>query len=364
MVLQRADTDDKDRGIGSASALAAHQVDELLGAQVGPEAALRDDDIPEAETEAVREDRVVAVRDVRERPAVDEGRRTLEGLHQVRHEGVLQEDRRGAVHVQISDLHGPLLAVERDDDALEALLEVRDPFREAEDRHHLTRRRNHELVLPRDPVLRSAEARDDVAQLAVVHVEAPREQDPRGIDVQLVPVEDVRVQDRGDQIVRGADRVDVAREVQVDLLHREDLGSASARRPALRAEHGPEGGLTDRDEALRPEAIQGLPESDRGEGLPLSLSGRGGAGDEAELPLAGLPGPVDGGEADFRDGFTLQNEVVLAESDVRGDIEDSPHRGRLSDLDVRDHYRGKRKEAKRIFFVRMRPVTSRATSLG
>src|SRR5467141_4429589 len=251
-----------------------------------------------------------------------------------------------------------LLAVERDDDALEARLEVRDPFREAEDRHHLARGGDHELVLPRDPVFRAAEARDDVAQLAVVHVEAPREQDPRGIDVQFVPVEDVRIQDRGDQVVRGADRVDVAREVQVDLLHREDLGSAAARRSALRAEHGPEGRLADGDNALRPEAIQGLPETDRREGLPLSISGRGRAGDEDELPLAGLPGPVHGGEADFRNGFTLQDEVVLAESEVRGDIEDRAYLGRLSDLDVRDHYGGKRKEAKRIFFVLMRPVTS------
>ena len=300
----------------------------------------------------------MAVRDIRERSAVHKGRRTFECLHKVGHEGVLQEDRRGAVHIQVSDLHGPLLAVERDDNALEARLEVRDPFREAEDRHHLARGGDHELVLPRDPVLRSAKARDDVAQLAVVHVQAPREEDPRGIDVQFVPVEDVRVEDRGDQIVRGANRVDVAREVQVDLLHREDLGSAAARRPALRAEHGPEGRLANCDNALRPEAIQGLPESDRGEGLALSISGRGRAGDEDELPLAGLPGPLHGGEPDLRDGVTLEDEVVLAKSEIRGDIEDRAHLGRLSDLDVRDHYGSKHKEAKRIFFVLMRPVTS------
>src|SRR5256886_13653133 len=96
MMLQRADTDDEDRGIGSESALAAHQVDELLGSQVRPEADLRDDDIPEAEPEAVREDRVVAMRDVRERPAVNEGRGPFQRLHEVRHEGVLEEDRRGA----------------------------------------------------------------------------------------------------------------------------------------------------------------------------------------------------------------------------------------------------------------------------
>src|SRR5205807_226249 len=284
MVLQRPDADDEHRGIGSESALAAHQVHELLGTEVRPEADLRDDDIPEAEPEAVREDGVVAVRDVRERPAVDEGRRTFERLHEVRHECVLQEDRRGAVNVQVSDLHRPLLAIERDDDALEALLEVRDPFREAEDRHHLARGGDYELILPRDPVLRSAKARDDDAQLAVVHVQAPREEDPRGIDVQLVPVEDVRVQDCGDQIVRGANRVDVPCEMEVDLLHREDLGSTATGGASLRAEYGSKGGLADRHNALLPQSIQGLAKSDRREGLPLSIPCGRRACDEDELP--------------------------------------------------------------------------------
>src|SRR2546427_784610 len=175
VVLQRADADDEDRSVGSEPALAAHQIHELLRAEVRSEADLCDDDIPDADPEAVREDRVVTVRDVRERPTVPERRSSLERLHQVRHERVLQQDRRGTVHVEVSDLHRTLLAVERDDDSFEARLEVRDPFRQTEDRHHLARGRDHELVLPRDPMLRAAETRDDVAQLSVVHVEAPRE---------------------------------------------------------------------------------------------------------------------------------------------------------------------------------------------
>src|SRR2546430_1934728 len=131
MVLQRADADDKDRGVGSESALAAYQIHELLRAEVRSEAGFRDDDVSEAQAEAVRKDRVVPVRDVRERPAMDEGGRPFERLDQVRHERVLQQDCRGAVHVKVSDLHGTLLAVERDDDPLEACLQVRDPFREA-----------------------------------------------------------------------------------------------------------------------------------------------------------------------------------------------------------------------------------------
>ena len=159
-------------------------------------------------------------------------------------------------------------------------------------------------------MLRPAEARHDVPELAVVHVEAPREQDAGRIDVDLVPVEDVRVQDRGDQVVRRSDGVDVPREVEVDLLHRQDLGPAASGRAAFRPEDRPEGRLADGDDPFRAEAVQGLAEADRGQGLPLPVAGRGRAGDEDELALPTLADPVDRRELDFRDDVALQDEVV------------------------------------------------------
>src|SRR5205809_7657702 len=48
MVLQRPDAADEHRGIGSESALAAHQGHELLGPYVRSETYLRDDNSPDA----------------------------------------------------------------------------------------------------------------------------------------------------------------------------------------------------------------------------------------------------------------------------------------------------------------------------
>ena len=45
------------------------------------------------------------------------------------------------------------------------------------------------------------------------------------------------VDDRREHVVGRADRVDVAGEVQVEVLHRDDLGVAAARRAALQPEH-------------------------------------------------------------------------------------------------------------------------------
>src|SRR6267143_1319391 len=102
-------------------------------------------------------------------------------------------------------------------------------------------------ILTRHAVLRTSQTRDDVAELAVVHVEASREEDAGRIDVQLVAVEHVRVQDGRDEVVRGADRMDVAGEVEVDFFHREDLGPPAARRAAFRPEHGTERRFADRN---------------------------------------------------------------------------------------------------------------------
>ena len=51
-----------------------------------------------------------------------------------------------------------------------------------------------------------------------------------------MPVEDVGVDERREQVVGGRDRVDVAGEVEVDVLHGHDLGVPAAGRAALHAE--------------------------------------------------------------------------------------------------------------------------------
>ena len=69
----------------------------------------------------------------------------------------------------------------------------------------------------------AAEAHDDVAQRPIVHVHRARPVDVVDVDAELVPVVQVAVEDRGEQIVRGGDGVDVAVEVQVDHLRRQHL---------------------------------------------------------------------------------------------------------------------------------------------
>ncbi len=76
----------------------------------------------------------------------------------------------------------------------------------------------------------------DVAQRAVVHVHHPAPGDAAGVDVQRVAPVDVVVDHRRQQVVRRGDRVEIAGEVEVHVLHRHDLRLAAAGRAALHAE--------------------------------------------------------------------------------------------------------------------------------
>src|SRR4029078_12660565 len=119
--------------------------------------------------------------------------------------------------------------------------------------------RDVEARLARIAVRAPAEADRDLAQRAVVHVEGTPPPYAQLVDLVRVAVQDRRVEHRGEEVVRRADRMDVAGEVEVQVLHRHDLGHAAAGGAALDPEDRPErrlaqagdGPLADRAEALR-----------------------------------------------------------------------------------------------------------------
>ena len=156
---------------------------------------LGDHDVGVGERHARRGDRVGAVRDVRERPAVHERRHALDGLHQVRLEGVAQQRRHGADRAR-DRRRAPACrrGGSRRRCAPSRSFRSGDAVGEAQDRHDLARRGDVEAGLARHALAAAAEPDDDVAQRAVVHVEhAPpstrRESRPSGVAVVQVVVD-------------------------------------------------------------------------------------------------------------------------------------------------------------------------------
>ena len=165
--------------------------------------------------------------------------------------------------------------------------------REAEDRHHLGGDRDVEAVRAREAVGDAAQRVDDLAQRAVVHVEDALPGDAAGVEAEAVAPVDVVVEHRRQQIVRRRDRVEVAGEVEVDVLHRHDLRVAAAGRAALDAEAGPERRLAQAHHRLLADAVEAVAETDRRRRLALAGRRRADRGDEDQLAAFAVLEPVD-----------------------------------------------------------------------
>ncbi len=277
------------------------------------------------------------MRDVAERAAVDERRIVLQRLHEVRHQRVLQQHRHRAVRVEIARVHGLLVARVADDDLAEPLLQVGERFGETEDRHHLGGDDDVEPVLPRKAVRGTAEGHRDVAQRTIVHVDDPLPRDAAHVDPERVAVMDVIVEQRGEQVVGDPDRVEVAGEVQVDVLHRHDLRIAAAGGPALHPEDGPERGFAQADGGLPADAVQRVAEADGGRRLALARRRRADRGHEDQLPFRARRHAGEPVERNLRLGAPVGHERVVGDREARGDLADRKQACPLGDLDVGQH---------------------------
>ena len=150
----------------------------------------------------------------------------------------------------------------------------------------------------------------------------------------------VRVEQRREEIVRGGDRVEIAREVEVDVLHRHDLGVPAARRPALHAEHGAERRLAHAQDRLLPQPAQCLRHTDRHGGLPLPRGRGTDAGDEHEAALR--LAPLQGAQDDFRLVLAVQLDLLVLETQFGGDVGDRPELRGLRDRDIGGDFGGRR----------------------
>ena len=180
------------------------------------------------------------MRDVRERPGVDERRLALDRLHEVRLDRVLQQNGHRAGDVQILGGHRGPLEARCDGDRAQAVPEVVPVSGHRKQRHDLGGGRDVEPALARERCV-LADADRDPAQDAVLDVQAPAPGDRGRIDTELVSVEEMRVDRRREQVVGGGDRMQVTGEVQVDVLARGRPGHGRRRclRPWRRASARP-----------------------------------------------------------------------------------------------------------------------------
>ncbi len=194
----------------------------------------------------------------------------FQGLDQVRFDGILHEHRHGAFAAELMDVDGVAVQIRTDDDPAEAAFQVLQIRGKAQDGHDFRSHRDHEAVFPREAAGLAAQSHNDVAQGAVVHVHDAAPGDLAGIDAQLIPLLDVVVDHGRQQVVGCRDRMHIPREMEVDIVHRDDLGIAAAGSTALDAEHRSQGRFAQGYDSLLADLVQSLHKADARRGLAFT----------------------------------------------------------------------------------------------
>ena len=126
---------------GARPDVPALDVEEALGAHVGPEAGLGDEEVAGVDPDQVGDHRRVAVGDVAEWAGVDEHRRVLERLQQVGLDGVAHDHGHGPGGLELLGRDRLAAAGVADDDPSQPAAHVAQGRREGQDGHDLRRPR-------------------------------------------------------------------------------------------------------------------------------------------------------------------------------------------------------------------------------
>ena len=142
---------------------------------------------------------------------------------------------------------------------------------------------------------------------------------------------------RREQVVGRADRVDVAREVEVHVLHRDDLRVAAARGAALDPEDGAERGLAQAEHGVLADVPEPLRQGDRRGRLALARLGRRDRGDVDQLAVGAVRETVEDREGDLGLVPAVGVVLVLGEPESLRDLGDGAKGRLLCDLQAARH---------------------------
>src|ERR1700724_727969 len=178
----------------------------------------------------------------------------------------------------------------------------------------------------------ATKARDDVAELAVIDIERPGPGNEAGTDLEL-PVEDRGIDHSRQQVVRCLDGVNVAGEMQVDLLHRDDLGHAAPGAATLDAEERPRRRLPQAEGDVGSNSSEPLRQADRARRLSLPRPGRGDRGDDDQTTVRPALEAFQGIEADLRLVRSVGDQLRLPQPELLADLHDRAEAALLGDVE-------------------------------
>ena len=261
---------DQHHRIGRQTRFTALDIQELLGTEIRTEPGLGDDVIGKLQTGLGRHDRITAMRDIGERATMHERWIVFHCLHEIGLQRITQQRSHRTLCVKLAHGDGFVLTRVPQHNVTEALLEILEICRQAEDRHDLGRNRDIKAGFAHHTVMEAAETRCDATQCTIVHINDPTPGNAARIDVQFVIPVHVIVDQRREQVVRRANGMEVTREMEVDIGHRDDLCVATACSTALHTETRAEARFAQAHNRFLANKVHGIAETHRRRGLALT----------------------------------------------------------------------------------------------
>ena len=335
VVVQSAYGGHNDGHFGPKSGGAGLDVHKLFCAQIRAKSCFCNHPVCVAQGHSGGQQGIGALRNVGKRAAVQNSRVAFQGLHQIRADGVLHQQRHGLFGVE----HGgeyrfPVPRVAHVNPA-HAGFQVFQALALAQNRHNFRRRRNVEAPFPRNAPVFATQSDHDLAQGAVVHVHDPLPGNGAGVQPQrpLLGLQ-VVVDQGGQEVVGFLDGREVARKMEVDVFHGDHLGMTAAGGSAFDSEHRTQGRFPQGRCASQADVGQSVREAYADRGLAFSRRGGGNGRNQHQVRVFFAIGAKQL-QGKFGLGAAVKFQSVCGEAYSTGNVNQGARRDAACNFQIR-----------------------------
>ena len=285
--LQCLESNNENSKVWLQASLAALDVVELLSTEVSTESSLCDSIVAIFEGSCCSHDGIASMGNVSKRTAVNEGRSALGSLNQVWLQGIEEEGNDTATYTHILDGEWFVILSDAEENIVDATTEIVYACCETHDSHDFRSRSDVESSLCLDAVL-VTDTGNDATQATVVDVHHTAPEYLLELESLSLVLETVVVQEGSNHVVSLSDGMEVASEMEVDLIHRQYLSITAAGSTTLHAEARTERRLAQCNNCLLANLLHTEGETHGYGGLSITSLGRTDSGNEDEMMVLKL----------------------------------------------------------------------------
>ena len=235
MHLQRLEGNNENSEVWLQTCLAAFDVIELLCTEICTESCLCNGIVAILKSSSCSHDGIAAMSNVGKRTAMNKCWCTLCCLNQIWLQSIEKESYDTATYTHI--LYGKWLVVLGDaqKDIIDTATKIINACCETHDSHNLRSWRNIETRLCLDAVLISYTG-DDAAETTVVYVHHAAPENLLQLEFLCLVLETIVVQEGSNHVVSLCNGMEIASEMEINLIHRQNLGITATCSTTLHAE--------------------------------------------------------------------------------------------------------------------------------